>query len=321
MGTTVSITVGGELPHKFGPDTAQLAIDAARAELRRIGTEWYPWASDGELVRLNAALSAGQTTSVSPELAQLLQRSQDFFQRSEGAFDPAVGGLVRLWGFDSAERAARALPAKKQLDAWQTSHPTIADIRIEGLAIRSERRDVVLDLGAIGKGYAVDRAIDLLKQRGIRHALVNAGGNLRAMSDGHSRAFRVAIRDPRAVPVLAWLELRGDEGVATSGDYERFAFVDGKRIHHLLDPRSGRIADHTIAVTVVAADATTADAASTAIFVAGPERWQSVARALNIEQVLRVNANGRVQVTRKLRDRLQVKTGESRQTDWESIEL
>ncbi len=315
MGTTVSITVIGD-----APDQIRQGINEARTEVQRIGREWYPWARDGELVRLNAALAGGQAGMAKPELAQLLQRSQEYFRLTEGAFDPAIGGLVRLWGFDSAD-TKRAVPTEKNIGAWLKSHPTMADIHIEGGSIRSKRRDVVLDLGAIAKGYSVDRAIEFLQKRGIHNAMVNASGNLRAIGANNTRAWRVAIRDPRAVRTLGWLELRGDESLSTSGDYERFVLVAGKRIHHLLDSHTGRSADHTIAITVIAKDATLADAASTALFIAGPQRWQSMAHKLGIDQVLRVDASGQVQVTRTLQSRLQRPSSETRQVAWTIVDL
>jgi thiamine biosynthesis lipoprotein len=316
MGTTVSIDVGGD-----APADAQPAADAAQEELKRIGREWYPWGDAGELVQLNQALASGARADVSPELVELLQRAALYSKKSEGTFDPAVGGLVRLWGFDSADRGTKPAPTRKQLDAWRRDRPTLNDLVIEGLSVSSARRDLVLDLGAIGKGFAVDRAIVLLQSRGIRHALVNAGGNIRALSDGHAKPWRIAIRDPRAVRALAWLDLRGDEAVSTSGDYERVAFIGGRRVHHLLDPRTGNPAEHTVAVTVLAANATLADAASTAIFVAGPTRWPAIAKAMEVDQVLRIDADGTAQVTPKLRERLQFKSGETAQTRWQTTAL
>jgi thiamine biosynthesis lipoprotein len=313
MGTTVSITVIADV------EAGTQAVKDARTELQRIGREWYPWAREGELVRLNAALGAGQSITVSPELAQLLKRSQEYFRLSDGAFDPAIGGLVRLWGFNSADNTTHVLPTQKQLDLWKKSHPTLADIQVDGSNVQSARHDVTLDFGAIGKGYAVDRAVELLQARGIQHAMVNAGGNLRALGNNETRAWRVAIRDPRAVRALAWLELN-NESVSTSGDYERFFLVGGQRVHHLLDPRTCSPAVHTIAVTVIANDATLADAASTALFVAGPDRWQSVARAMGVDQVLRVAADGHIQVTRKLQSRLQLPAAELRQTVWTTVD-
>jgi FAD:protein FMN transferase len=312
MGTTVSITVAES-------ETSAAAVDDARTELRRIGREWYAWSDEGELARLNAALAVGHPFEASAELAELLKQSERFRQASHGTFDPAAGGLVRLWGFNTAEHAG-IVPTQKQISAWRKNHPTMADLAVQGTTISSERRDVVIDLGAIGKGYAVDRAIDLLRARGVTHAMINAGGNLRVLTEPSAKRWRIAIRHPRAVAALAWLELSGSEGVATSGDYERFSFANGKRIHHLLDPRSGEVAGHTAAVTVVASNATLADAASTAIFVAGNE-WQIVARSLGIQQILRVATDGQVQVSRTLRDRLGTKDGERQTAEWEIVDL
>ena len=314
MGTTVSITVVGERT-----EASNQAINAARAELQRIGREWYAWAQDGELVRLNASLAAGSQFTASSELAQLLVRSKQYSQLSDGTFDPALGGLVRLWGFNSAENTARSLPTAKQIAAWTQSHPTMEHVQIDGNVIRSDRRDVVIDLGAIGKGYAVDRAVELLKQSNIANAIVNAGGNLRCIGKQGTRAWRVAIRDPRAMRTLAWLDL-SDESVSTSGDYERFATVNDTRIHHLLDSRSAQPANHTMAVTVVALDAELADAASTALFIAGPQRWREIARSMGIEQVLRVDASGVIEVTKALHSRLVVTGNENRQIKWNVVE-
>ncbi|HYM35444.1 MAG TPA: FAD:protein FMN transferase [Steroidobacteraceae bacterium] len=315
MGTIVSIDV-------VGVDDPQ-AIATARAEIERLGREWYPWANDGELVRLNAAFAKGESMTASSAFANLLRRSQEAFRLSNGFFDPAVAPMVEAWGFHRSERDPRqAVPTEAQLNAWAANHPTFADVVIDTDKVRSRRADLKLDFGAIGKGFAVDAAIEQLKQRGVANALVNAGGNLRAIGrDIKNLPWRVAIRSPRSDEPLAWLELQGDESVSTSGDYERFAVVAGQRIHHILDPRTGRPATHTSAVTVIAADATAADAASTAIFVAGPNRWREIARALGIQQVLRVDANGQIEVSRALAARLRTPSSEPRQTPWTQIDL
>lgn len=316
MGTTVSIAVADASSAE-----AQQAVAAARAEMERIGREWYPWKDDGELVRVNAALAEGRSVAVSAELAALLNRASEFHRQSEGVFDPAIGKLVRLWGFHLAESDTRTPPSVDQLNAWRANRPALADLTVAGNIVRSRRRDVVLDLGAIGKGYAVDRAIDILRAHGVENALVNAGGNVRGIGRKDAGPWRIAIRHPRADEPLGWLELDGGESVSTSGDYERFAIVAARRVHHLIDPRTGEPAVHTQAVTVIAADATTADAASTAIFIAGPEAWRRVARAMGVVHVLRVDATGQIETTRALRDRLHSATGEPRQTAWKVVDL
>jgi len=299
MATMYSIVVADESPEL--PAT----LAAIEQDIQRLGREWYAWNKDGELARLNNALAAGQPFEASTELADVLQRSGTAHRSSDGAFDPAVGPMVEQWGFNDAERAAQSPDAAK-LRAWQASHATFADLRIDGRTVTSVRRDIKIDLGAIGKGYAVDRAVAELRRNGIRNALVNAGGNLRAIGRHPQHPWRIAVRNPRAAGAVATIELQPDESVSTSGDYERAGTVNGKRAHHLLDPRTGEPALHTMAVTVFAPDATLADAASTALFVAGPARWLQMAKALRIPGAIRFDADGHVQATRSLKSRLHV---------------
>ncbi len=320
MGTTVSIDVVDADPKKV-----REAIASVRSELEYLGREWYPWENNGELVRLNKAISLGQKAPVSPALANLLIRSQELHRTSGGHFDPAVGRLVELWGFHRNERDAKqAWPDDAQLDAWQNDHPTIADINIEDRIVSSRRRDLLLDLGAIGKGRAVDIGMEILKQHGFGNALINAGGNLRAIGAAAAapqRLWRVAIRNPRGKEPIAWLELRGDESLSTSGDYERFGIRGAERVNHIVDPRTGRSATHTVAVTVVASDATLADASSTAIFVAGPRAWRTVARGMGIRQVLRVSTLGDIEVSRELAARLRSPGSEAHPIEWRTVDL
>lgn len=321
MGTTVSVEIIGA-----DAEVAREAIEMIRSEFQYLGREWYPWENNGELVRLNKAFAAGQPVTVSPALARLLLRAQELYRLSGGTFDPAVGRLVELWGFHRTERDRQAAwPTEAQLHEWQIDHPTFDALSIENRVVSSRRKDLVLDLGAIGKGHGVDIGIEILQRRGIANALINAGGNLRAIgyatTEPEHRPWRVAIRHPRDSGALAWLELHGDESLATSGDYERYALRGTERAHHILDPRTGRSATHTIAVTVVAQDATLADAASTAIFVAGRSAWVEVARALGIRQVLRMDADGSVTVSRVLAARLRSPGSEAHQVEWQTVDL
>jgi thiamine biosynthesis lipoprotein len=321
MGTTVSIDV-------IDADTerARGAIELARGEIQYLGREWYPWENNGELVRLNVAIESGQKGDVSPALEKLLLRAMELHRASGGEFDPAIGHLVELWGFDQGERdPAKPWPDQAQLDAWRLNHPTFADVEIDTRSVTSRRKDLLIDLGAIGKGHVVDLGMEILKQHGITNALINAGGNLRAIGNAAGarspRAWQVAIRSPRDPGPMAWLELRGDESVSTSGDYERFSVHGGIRVNHILEPKTGRSATHTASVTVIAGDATLADAASTAIFVAGRPGWRTVARNMGVNQVMRVDANGGVEVSRDLAPRLRSPGSEVRQVEWQTIDL
>jgi thiamine biosynthesis lipoprotein len=298
MGTAVSITA-------IGANANQALLADVEREFQRMGHEWYPWNKDSELAALNAALASGTPQTVSLALADVLHRADKIFRASEGAFDPAIAPMVESWGFNGSELTVAA-PDATLLQTWRVSRATFADLRLEQRIATSVRRDIMLDLGAIGKGYAVDRAIERLRQSGVQNALVNAGGNLRAIGRHPDRAWRIAIRHPRSDGVFATIQLDNDASVATSGDYERFAVITGQRAHHILDPRTGQPALHTTSLTVFADDATLADAASTALFVAGPDHWLAMARTLRVAGVVRIDADGRVQATRNLQPRLHV---------------
>lgn len=299
MATWVEIVVApGE------PDAAGLATAAERM-LRDFERDYYAW-GDGELARLNAALGRGETYAASPELAALLARSKRFAAASDGAFDPGVGPLVELWGFNDAGNASAAPPSRAAIAACLADLARMTDIELDGNRVRSTMRTVTLDLGGIAKGEAVDRVIELMRARGIANAMVDAGGDLRVIGSAPGRPWRVGVRAPRAAALIGVLELEDGESAFTSGDYERYFELDGTRAHHLIDPRTGYPATHTQAVTVIAADGVTADAAATALFVAGPEAWPGVARRLGIRHVLRVDATGRVETTAAMRERLQI---------------
>ncbi len=170
--------------------------------------------------------------------------------------------------------------------------------------LRSVNPAVQLDFGAYLKGYGVDRAMEALIELGIAHAIINAGGDLRAIGRRPERPWRVGIRDPRGPGVMASLEIEGDECVFTSGDYERYFDYEGVRYHHILDPRSGSSARGTMSVTVVHNNGAEADAAATALFIAGPDGWRETAQAMGIEHVMLVDEAGKVYVTPTLAARL-----------------
>jgi len=295
MGTWVDLAVIA------APETAAAALDEAEAFLRRFETDYYAWAADGELVRLNRALAEAREAVVSPEMAALLAEAKRLSAASGGAFDPGVGALVERYGFHDAAAEPRA-PAPEELEAWLASGASIAAVEIDGLRVAAQR-PVRLDLGGIAKGAAVDRIVELLAGRGIRAALVNAGGDLRVLGRRGNRPWRIGIQAPRTDGLLGTIELEDGEAAFTSGDYERYAELGGQRLHHILDPRTGRPARETQAVTVIARDGVSADAAATALFVAG-DAWAEVADALNVDAVLRVDASGEVEATETMRRRL-----------------
>lgn len=300
MGTTVQLAVLAERPAVAAQCSA-----AIERRLLRQGIDWYPWTIDssGELKRLNAALAHGQRLPVSAELLALLQRAQQLQQLSDGYFDPAVAPLIEAWGFADLNQPGVQSTLPTTLARWQHTHPSLADLRINGRDVSSQRTDLHLDLGAIAKGFALQLALPELARLGCHDAALNLGGQVSVLGTVQALAT-VAIRAPRSDQALATLQLKAGESISTSGDYQRYAEHNGQRIHHLLDPHTGLPVTHTQAVTVVSTDATLADAASTALMAAGPDHWQRIARQLGVREVLRIDATGAIEVTAALYARL-----------------
>ena len=290
---------------------ARSAAAAVLHEFDRLHRMLHAW-QPSELTQLNAAIASGEQATVSPELAGLLADAQAIAARGDQLFDPAIGRLIALWGFHSDE-FKQQLPPQDQLDDLVEAAPTMADLVIEGNRVSSEKPEVAIDLGGYAKGYALDRAAAILRGRGVNNALINIGGNVMALGSKDGQPWRVGIAHPRAPTALASLPLLDGEAVGTSGDYQRYFELDGKRYCHLLDPRSGRPATAAQAVTVLitAGERTGAlsDAASKPLFIAAEADWLRLAQQLGVRHALRVGPAGQVMVTRALAERLELAPG------------
>lgn len=305
FGTRVDLSVYGT-----SQELAAAAMADVLREFDRLHHAYHAWAPS-ELTTLNEALARGESALVSDEMAALLSGARRFAAEGDGLFDPALGGLIALWGFHSDE----FVPAEPDPDALQAllaARPRMSDVVIEGNRVSSSNPAVQIDLGGYAKGYALDRAVELLRAKGIANALVNIGGNVMALGSKGRTPWRLGIQHPREPRPLATLPIYDGEAIGTSGDYQRYFEIDGKRFSHLLDPRTGRPSTGTQSLTVLITpreDAgTLSDAASKAPFIAGDD-WREYTRRHGVEHALRVAADGRIEVTRALRARLQIPSG------------
>ncbi len=298
MGTLVDVTVFGT-----PPAAAEQAAREVETLFHALHAAWNPW-GDGELGRLNEALASGQPAAPGEDLRALLAEAAALSEASGGLFDPTLGPLVLLWGFASEENRPAAPPSAEDIAARLSRRVALETLlRPDGRVAGPP--GVQLDLGAFLKGVAVDRAIELLRAHGIEHAIVNAGGDLRAIGRRGDRPWRVGIRAARdPAGVAAAIEIAADEAVFTSGDYERYFEYQGHRYHHVLDPRSGYPSEGIASVTVLNRDAGRADAGATALMVAGPEDWPAAAAALGLEAVMVILADGRAELTPAMQPRL-----------------
>lgn len=299
FGTLLEIVIHGE-----EPAVAQTAVAGVGQQLQSYHDAWHGWRA-GELTALNAAIARGEDLTVSADLAALLEEAQQHSVASGGLFEPAIGRLIALWGFHSDTVPTGAPPKTADIAPLVAARPRIADLRIDGRRVSSDNPAVQLDLGAFAKGVALERAADLLMRDGIGSAILNAGGDVLVLGRHGARDWRVAVRNPFGWGVVATLAVRSGEAVFTSGNYERFLEHDGARFSHILDPRTGRPVEGIVSATVLHSDAGLADAAATALSVAGPDGWKAVAEAMGIELALLIDNTGRLHVTPAMSARLE----------------
>lgn len=303
FGTLVEVSVQG-----VSEATASEAFAALQQDFETMHRDWHAW-EPGLLQDINEAFAAGLPARASPDIVAMVEASQRFERLSGGRFNPAIGALIELWGFHTSEFPVQGPPPSAlSVDALARQRPSSTDIRIDGLTLSSQNTAVQLDFGGIAKGYAIDLACARLREFGIEDAIVNAGGDLRAIGDHGDRPWRIAVRDPRG-GIVGSLETAQDEAVFTSGNYERYREDSEVRYPHILDPRTGWPVTALSSVTVVAGDALLADAAATALIVAGPEEWAETARSMGLEQVLVVDADGRAFLTPAMAERVALVEG------------
>ncbi len=284
-------------------EQAARAVDRAYSEIDRIEamiSSWRPASATSEVNR-----QAGRRpVAVPEELFNLLRRSLKLSELTGGAFDVTFAGVGRLWDFQAE---APALP-----DAGEIRR-ALAHVGYRKVVLDPAEGTVFLDdpgarigFGAIGKGYAANRAVLVLKENGIRSGVVSAGGDLVAFGrreDG--RMWDIGIAHPlHRDRVFARLPL-SEQAVVTSGDYESFVTIDGQRYAHILDPRTGYPVAHLRSVTVVCPDAELADGLATAVFVLGPDEGLELVNALKGIEALLVDAEGELHFSGGLRSRLQ----------------
>lgn len=294
FGTLVDISLYG-----VEPEAARQAIQAVDTLFQQQHRAWHAWQA-GELDDLNQAIAAGRSMQTDVSIIKLIEMGQRFEQLSHGLFNPAIGHLLKLWSFQQ-DAPGHTPPDPSTVEYWLETAPSTLQLHIDGNRVSSSNPAVKLDFGGFAKGYSVASAVELLEQRGIHNLIVNAGGDLCLRGSHGDRPWRIGIRSPDGAGVLASMDLQGAACVFTSGDYERYFEYRGKRYGHILDPRSGYPAEGVHSVTVLADDAALADAAATALFVAGVAQWQAIARSMSIHDVLLIDASGTAHVTAALR--------------------
>ena len=288
------------------PATAQAALAEAAAELATLHRQWHAW-EPSDLTRINDAFAAGEAATAPPSILLLIERSRPLVAESGGLFDPAVGGLVDMWGFHTSQfPVTTPAPTAERVDAWLASRPRLEDVVVDGDRLTARNPEVQLDFGAVAEGRAAEIVGAVLRRHGVAQALVNLGGDVVAIGDGGGEPWRVALRDPFG-GVLGGVELHDGEALFSTGNYNKFrTSPSGTRWGHLLDPRTGRPARGAAAVVVLHRDPVRADAAATALFVAGPAGFAATARRMQMHCVLMVTDENEMLISRAMAARVRL---------------
>ena len=278
MGTDCSLTVVMEGSAR---DSGKNALNAAEQALRKLEALMSTKLEASEISRFNQA-PAGREISLSPETASVLHLARGYAETTSGAFDVTCLPLIQLWR-QSAEEGR--LPASSAIQKAR-SQSDWSQIQLDGNRTSKLSDTAGVDLGGIAKGYAIDLAVEAMRQAGASGGMVDVGGDIHCFgispSDG---GWSVGILDPYKRKVFARLRLKTG-AVATSGNYYRFFEINGKRYSHILDPRNGRPSDAAPSVTVAAPTAAAADAWATALSVLGLEGLASIPAGQGIEALV-----------------------------------
>ena len=265
MGVPWTITL-----HATSAEQGEEALAAAFAEVRRLETILSDYDPTSELSRLSATAPHAQPQPVGPDLWQVLTRAVEIRDATGAAFDPSVGPLTTLWR--QARRSGELPRPEKLLQARRAVGPDLLRLFPAEQAVTLVNPGMRLDLGGIGMGFTIDRTLELLRRRGVESAMIDASGDIGvSAAPPHARGWKIAVAplDPAAGTTSETL-LLADAAITTSGDAHQGVVIDGRRYSHIVDPRTGLGVEGFSAVTVIAPDATTADALATAASVLGP---------------------------------------------------
>ena len=299
MGTVVNITVNGERK------TAAEAINAAFTEIERIQALFSPYDDDTDLARLNR--EGGQSMiKLAPEVFDLIKLSVEVSSQTAGSFDITFASLSKLWNF----RSESFIPPSSHEIKQKLRYVGYGNILFDDKAgeVGFLKKGVRADLGGIAKGYAILKAVQMLQKHGITSGFVDAGGDIQVIGKNRGKSWIVGIKDPADSGIIGTLALSGEDSVATSGAYERFREYNGKRYHHIINPKSGYPADSgLISVSVICSDPVFADAYATAFFVMGLNKTSEFLSKNSEISVILIDDKERIFLSKALEGRVEFK--------------
>ena len=302
FGTLIDVTL-----YDVNKNQAEEAFSQLQHDFDQYHQDWSPW-TNGDLAQLNKKIEQSPDNNpitLPTHLIPILKASIELSDKSEHYYNPAIGKLINLWQFHRYQDEDIQPPEASQIQALVKKNPRLTDLEINDKNQLTSRNPAIsLNFGAFAKGYAIALEIDQLKKLKIQNAVINAGGDLSVIGQHGERAWNIGIRHPREDNIIASVEVQDNESVFTSGDYERFYVYQNKRFHHILDPNTGYPTQDAQSVTVLHQDAGHADAAATALFVAGSKQWQRIAKNMGIRYAMLIDADGDIYLTPAMEKRI-----------------
>ena len=300
---------------------AKEAIEAGFTEVKRLEQLLNFFSVDSEVTALNRA-SGREPVKVSRDTLDVIKKTVEIANYTDGAFDPTIGPLMRLWGF-SNQNPKPSIPLENKIkDALR--FVDYKKIKINDLSsqIFLEEKGMEIDLGGIAKGYAADRAIETIKAKGIKAALVAIAGDIKTFGlKPDLQPWKIGIQNPRIESGVSLRPMGGqgpgvmneedifaslyikDKAISTSGDYQRFFIQNGKQYHHILNPGTGYPAAGVISVSIIAPEGYMADGLSTGIFVLGPDKGIKLLESMGFDGMI-VDANKKIFITKNLKGKI-----------------
>ncbi|MBI5740140.1 MAG: FAD:protein FMN transferase [Nitrospirae bacterium] len=309
MDTFCTITVVADSEEK-----AKEAIEAGFGEIKKMETLFNNFSPDSEISMIGKSAGA-KPAGVSKETLDLMKKTIAVSEMTDGAFDPTIAPVLKLWKF-SGRPANPAIPEEGAIEE-ALKLVDFRKIKTDGAAseIYLQQKGMELDLGGIAKGYAADRAVEAIKAKGTQAALVAIAGDIRGYGlSATGKPWKVGIQDPRPVnpgsekpweDIFASVYLQ-DRAISTAGDYQRSFIKDGKRYHHIIDPKTGYPSESgLISVSVIAPEGYISDGIDTAVLVLGAEKGMKLLDSMNIDGIL-VDSQKRVFITKGLKGKIEI---------------
>jgi thiamine biosynthesis lipoprotein len=300
MGSTLTLTAS-----TADEAAAKAGFDRVFDEFTRLEQLMSTWIADSDVSRINR--NAGvRPVPVSSEVREVLTIARQMSESTGGKFDVTFGALSGLWKFEHDQD--NVVPDMGEV---RRRLPLIdyraVQIDVNAGTVFLARKGMSLHLGGIGKGYAIDRAVAILRRVGLRDFMVQSGGDIYVAGMKDGRPWRLAIQDPRGAPNRTFAELELSDGTfSTSGDYERYFMNNGRRYHHILDPATGEPARGARSVTIVSKLAVIADGLSTGVFIMGPLAGMALIERLpDVEGVI-VSDKNEVLISSGLRNKVRI---------------